>query len=173
MFIAFSFVSTGICFTDCQKGKLYRDNRNIFEIVCPSNEMEFDILGIAFRDTKNYSNYLVRAFDVPLRHPQNKLTIENVLSDFKEIITEKCPIEVLKQEKTTYDDYDALDFYFKLKLDNPVYYYARLIRSKNYVIFAYLSLPSGPDSLVITNENEGITTPDLANRFLNSLKILK
>ena len=173
VFVTIFFPKSGFCYTSCVKGEIYKDSQKRFEVTCPSNEIDFDILGIAFKDSKNYSYYLVRALDTPPVNLKKELTIENVLSDIKSSLSAKAEIEVLKQEKTTYDNHEAMNFIFVLKTSDPMYYYTRLIRSDNYVFWIYMAMPSGPDSLIVTNENEAIMAPALADKFLNSLKILK
>ena len=161
------------CFGDCEKGEIYKDPKKRFEVVCPSNKLDTDNLGVYFEDEKNFSFYSVRVYNFPPLHPQNSLTIENVLSDLKSMMQSQATIEVLKEEPMTYKTYEWINFNFMYDPENPLYYYSRLIAIGNSIIWAYFSTPSGPDAVIITNENEVTKAQDIADKFLNSLKFPK
>ncbi len=170
------FSSIGCGNESIRKGEIYKDPLDRFEVVCPTNEINIDNLGIAFSDAKNFSNYLVRAYGIPPLHPEKSLTIGNVLSDIQAMmVSPTFEIKVLRQEPTTFKGYEAMIFNFCLTYKNgsKLFYYSRLIRTENYIFWLYLSTIDSEDVVIITNENEVTKTSDIADKFFNGVNLLK
>ena len=163
----------GFCSESCRKGDIYKDTQNRFEVICPAEKMDVDSYGVYFEDEKNFSSYLIREYDAPPLRRNVALSISNVLSDIKSMMASQSKIDVLKEEAFIYQGHEAINFDFKYQQEPPIYYYTRLIKTDNFVLWIYLSMPSGPEAVIITNESEATIASDIANKFFESLKVLK
>lgn len=168
--IIFCFKS-GFCSELCRKGDIYKDPKSRFEVICPADKMDVDNYGVYFKDEPNFSFYLVRAYDAPPLRPNATLSISNVLSDIKSMMASQSKIDVLKEEVSTYQSHESVNFDFIYQQEKPIYYYTRLIKTANFVLWIYLSMPSGPEAVIVTNEGEATKASDIANKFFDSLRL--
>ena len=177
LFIFFVLWETG-CGEKIRKGDVYKDPLKRFEVVSPANEMDLDNWGVAFSDSKNFFNYLIRAYDTPPLHSENQLTIANVISDLKSMMSHpEFEMKILREEPTRFKGFEAVNFdfsYTSKKEGLTRYYYSRLIRTENYVYWIYLvTLIGGEKTIIVSNENEVTSPSRVAHDFFNNINFLK
>jgi hypothetical protein len=119
LFLMISCSTRGYGSEYCQKGDVYKDPKNRFEVICPADKMDVDRYGVYFEDEQNSSFYLVRAYDKPPLRPNVALSIGNVLGDIKSMMASQARIEVLKEEVSVYQGHEAIDFDYIYQQDPP------------------------------------------------------